>query len=319
MQQPIEKKYGFIGWKEFHNTRNEILSEFNRAKGYDISHPVRTQHGNAGEAAFRKWLSAYLPKKYGVTSGYVIPDVIAHEYKLYHFDLLIYDQLNSPVLWGYGDYDASDQAKRRAIPAKHVQAAFEIKASITGQTARDAIAKLIQFNNFVGHLPPNFSCGAIFFDLDVALANNQSILPNLIPSHPIIGYWGGLILHCSLDEEMTGLIELIDLPENKDETQSLSIPIAKNIENLNIRRDANGNVTIGEQGAGVMAFAGADGMWHFSKRYGPDFYGELFGLSIAWSHNSFAEFAIDTLSRLEGRPPKQKRQFFFGQVFDAIL
>src|SRR5437762_10353761 len=82
----------------------------------------------------------------GVTSGYIIPDVVAVEYKLYHFDLLIYDQLNSPMLWSDGDYDQSEQGKRRAIPAKHIHAAFEIKASLTSKTARDAIAKLSDFN-----------------------------------------------------------------------------------------------------------------------------------------------------------------------------
>jgi len=192
LQKSNDKRYGLVGWKEFHNNRKEILSEFQRAKAYNVSRPVRGEHGNAGEAAMRKWLSAYLPKKYGVTSGYIIPDVVAVEYKLYHFDLLIYDQLNSPMLWSDGDYDQSEQGKRRAIPAKHIRAAFEIKASLTSKTARDAIAKLSDFNRLADHLQPSFSCGAIFFDLDTGLVNNQRILPNLLPSIPIFGYWGGL-------------------------------------------------------------------------------------------------------------------------------
>jgi len=98
LQKLNDKRYGLVGWKEFHNTRKEILSEFNRAKEYNVSRLVRVQHGKAGEAAVRKWLSDYLPKKYGVTSGFVIPDVIAAEYKLYHFDVLIYDRINSPEL-----------------------------------------------------------------------------------------------------------------------------------------------------------------------------------------------------------------------------
>ena len=149
-------RYGLVGWKEFHNNRKEILSEFNRAKGYNVSRPVRVQHGKAGDAAVRKWLSDYLPKKYGVTSGFVIPDVIAAEYKLYHFDVLIYDQINSPQLWSDGDYDQSEQGKIRAIPAKHVRAVFEIKASLTSETAREAIAKLSKLNNLVNHLPAGF-------------------------------------------------------------------------------------------------------------------------------------------------------------------
>lgn len=318
--QPIQdKRYGLFGWKEFHNTRREILSEFDRAKGYGVSRPVRTEHGNAGEAALRRWFSNYLPKKYGVTSGYIIPDIMATEYKLYHFDLLIYDEISSPILWINGDYDHSEQGKRRAIPAKHVRAAFEIKASLTSQSAREALSKLSEFNYLENHLPSIFSCGTLFLDLDATQVNNKTILPNLIPSNPIIGYWGGLILRCSLDQEMTGLFELIPLSENNDEAKSLEIPIASNLDQLKIHRNADGNVTISEQGAGVMAFAGPDGKWHFSKQYGPIIYGKLFGLHLAWSYNTFAKFALDLLSRLEGIPLREQRQYIFGQVFDEII
>jgi hypothetical protein len=314
-----DKRYGLMGWREFHNTRKEILNEFNRSKGYNINRPVRTEHGNAGEAALRKWFSAYLPKKYGVTSGYIIPDIMTTEYKLYHFDLLIYDQINAPILWIDGDYDHSDQGKKRAIPAKHVKAAFEIKASLTRKSASDTINKLCEFNKLKENLPSSFSCGAIFIDIDAILANQQNILPKLIPSSPIIGYWGGLVLHCSIDEEMTGLIELIDFPKDKEQAKNLNIPIVKDIEALNIYRNEDGKVTIAEQGAGVMAFAGPDEKWHFSKQYGPIIYGELFGLMLAWSHNGFARFALDLLSRLDGILPNQNRQYIFGQVFDKVV
>jgi hypothetical protein len=318
LQKSNDKRYGLVGSKEFHNNRKEILNEFSRAKEYNVSRPVRVQHGKAGEAAVRKWLSDYLPKKYGVTSGFVIPDVIAAEYKLYHFDVLIYDQINSPELWSDGDCDQSEQGKIRAIPAKHVRAALEIKASLNSKTARDSITKLSEFNNLANHLPASFSCGTIFFDLDTASANNQVILPNLLPSTPIIGYWGGLVLHCALNEEMAGLLELIKLPENKEEINSLTIPIAKNVDELNIYRDEHGNIAIGEQGAGVMAFDGPDKQWHFSKEYGPVVYGQLFGLTLTWSHNGFARFALDLLARLEGMPLRKDRQYIFGQVFDTI-
>jgi hypothetical protein len=68
-----------------------------------------------------------------------------------------------------------------------------------------------------------------------------------------------------------------------------------------------------------MAFAGPDEKWHFSKQYGPIIYGELFGLMLAWSHNGFARFALDLLSRLDGILPNQNRQYIFGQVFDKVV
>ena len=46
----MRKEYGMLGWKEFRRNRKDILDEFDRAKEYNRSRPVRTEHGNAGEA-----------------------------------------------------------------------------------------------------------------------------------------------------------------------------------------------------------------------------------------------------------------------------
>jgi hypothetical protein len=78
----IEGKYGFTGWKEFASNRRVILNEFDRAKGLNESRPVQTEHGIAGEAGLRNWLCSFLPRRYGVTSGFIIPDshfVLAYE------------------------------------------------------------------------------------------------------------------------------------------------------------------------------------------------------------------------------------------------
>ena len=153
-------EYGFFGWKEFRRNRGDLLAEFDRAQAYNQSRPVRTEHGNAGEAVLRTWLSTFLPARYAVTSGssgYIIPDVVVPEYRLYHFDVIIYDSINSPVLWIDGDYDTSDQGRKRAMPAKHVRAVLEVKASLTRSTATEATLKLAQLNGFGKHLPNGFS------------------------------------------------------------------------------------------------------------------------------------------------------------------
>ncbi|MFN0018005.1 MAG: DUF6602 domain-containing protein [Pirellulaceae bacterium] len=318
MAQDQDGRYGILGWKEFHNARREILDEFNRSIRYNASRPVQTEHGVAGEAMLRNWLSTFLPRKFGVTSGYVIPDIMASNHTLYHFDVLIYDASNAPVLWVDGTYDDSAQGKKRAIPAKHVFAAFESKASLTARSAQESLAKLSQFNTVAAHLPANFSCGSVFFKLDESLVNNLSILPSLIPAEPITGLWGGTVLSCSLDQEMTGIISMLPFPENKEEAKSLDIPIAKPIAALKIRRNESGDVVVNEKGAGVVAFCGPDNKWHFIKLYGSMAYGEWCGVMLMWSHNGFAEFALDILSRLEGRRQRQPGEYMFGQVFDEI-
>jgi len=305
-----------FGWKEFHQNRRDILVEFDRAKEYNSSRPVQTEHGNAGEAELRRWLSGYLPGRFAVTSGYVIPDVVVASYDLYHFDVIIYDALASPVLWIDGNRDSSDQGKKRAIPAKHVRSVFEVKASLSADTAKDAIKKLGQLNALATYLPSGFSCNTLFFDLDVSLIEKQNILPNLMPMSPIVGYWGGIVLRCLLDDEMTGLIEVVPKPQ-EGKAQSMCIPLAKRLDSLDIGRDANGNVVIRSQGTGVTAFS--DGKaWHYSKLYGPTVYGPLCGLALNWSHNNFARFALDFLSRLEGVPPHDDVRYMFGQIFDVI-
>jgi hypothetical protein len=317
MELEGSREYGFFGWKEFRRNRKDLLAELARAKDYNASRPVQSEHGNAGEAVLRKWLSAFLPARYRVTSGYIIPDVVVPEYTLSHFDVIVYDAINSPVLWVDGDYDTSDQGRRMAIPAKHVRAVLEVKASLRSDTARDAVTKLGQLNRLAAHLPNQFSCANFFYELDSKLIGSHNILNGLIPTTAIAGYWGGLVLHCGLDEEMTGIMELVPRPAKEEDAKDLLVPLARDLNSLGVHRDEKGNVVIAEQGAGVAGFAGPDG-WHFSKCYGPTVYGPAFGLMLRWSHNGFAEFALDLLERLEGIPRTNRRTYIFGQVFDKI-
>ena len=64
------------------------------------------------------------------------------QYSLSHFDVIIYDALESPVLWVDGTEDNSIAGRKRAIPARHVRAVFEVKATLTPKHAKDAINKL---------------------------------------------------------------------------------------------------------------------------------------------------------------------------------
>ncbi|MCI0358761.1 MAG: hypothetical protein L0211_09790 [Planctomycetaceae bacterium] len=98
----------------------------------------------------------------------------------------------------------------------------------------------------------------------------------------------------------------------------MDIPIAKNLNDLKIHLNDAGQVVVKERGAGLLAFGGPDLKWHFSKQYGPLIYTEQCGLILAWSHNGFATFALDLLSRLEGTAPRRAGTYMFGQVFDAI-
>lgn len=263
----------------------------------------------------RKWLSDYLPARYGVTSGYIIPDIVVADYKLYHFDVIICDAMNSPVLWMDANYDAADQGRKRAIPAKHVRAVLEVKAALSRNTAEEVIEKLAQMNALRGHLPTNFSCATVFFELDPKLVNDHQILFALTKGASVTGYFGGMVLRCELDPTMIGSIGVTARPAKSEDARDVLVPLAKSLETIGVHRDQAGNPIITEQGAGVAGFASPAGLC-FSKLYGPSVYSDQCGLYLHWSHNAFAQFALDLLERVEGIPRTNRRTYAFGRVFD---
>src|SRR5438445_1384967 len=96
---PLKVQFPIQGWKQFLTSRKEMLDAFDRAREKAKSHEVETYHGKVAEAVFRKWLSDFLPKRYGVTAGYIISQGLSSKEKAPHYDVIIYDALNSPVLW----------------------------------------------------------------------------------------------------------------------------------------------------------------------------------------------------------------------------
>lgn len=78
-----------------------------------------------------------MPKKFGVTAGYIISQVESDSIKLSHFDIIIYNQIESPVYWTEG------LEKSRAIPVEYVLGVIEVKSSLTPKAAQEAIEHLL--------------------------------------------------------------------------------------------------------------------------------------------------------------------------------
>ncbi len=316
----MKKKLGTIGWREFNQNRLNILNEYDRIKNITQHRPVKTAHGNAVEAFVRKWLSEYLPKKYGVTSGYVIPDVYQPDYKLYHYDLIIFNQIDSPVLWVEGNVDQSAQGKSLAIPAKHVSAIYEIKSTLNDSTAKDSINKLMSIHTFKDHLPKYFSSGSIFIELLEDQIKNQQILPALFEGSAIPGYWGGTILRCEVDTTMTGLFVFASLNAEDDEKKGKmdNLDLAKPIDDLKIYLTYTGNLSLEEQGAGASLVATSAHNWSVIKEYGTSYSNNSTSIMLNWSRSKFSEFAIQVVSCLEGIPYNSEVRPRYGQVFDNV-
>lgn len=193
------------GWEQFLAARRAMLDAFDNAKRKSKAHKVPTQHGRVAEAEFRDWLSSFLPKKYGVTSGYIISQGMPEEAKTPHFDVIIYNQLESPVLWLDDNADLSSGGSSRAIPAEYVQAVIEVKSSYDAPNAAKAIRHLFELEpllegtdpvseRYKMYLPPNFFCAVVYFEDRGGSRRKESTMANAIPDRPLRGYFGGIIL-----------------------------------------------------------------------------------------------------------------------------
>lgn len=311
------KLYGFIGWKEFLTNRKELLDEYDIAKQKNSNRPVRTSHGIAGESAFRKLLRNHLPERYGITSGYIIPDIINSDYVLYHFDVIIYDKLNSPVLWSEEDFDTSDLGRKRAIPAKYVLSVIEIKATFNDKNVKEAITKLKQLEDLQTLLHPNFSCNAVFFEINNSEVNNINILKNFFFNNSI-RFWGGMILRSEININMTGLIKFARIEEpTSDENFSISTnALVKDVEDTRLVLKNDGSVEFSN--GGVELYKDRNGNHHFAKKFYCNVSKGDLAVFLDWSYSSFSLYMIKSLHLLENIDEYKETKYFFGKVYNYL-
>lgn len=310
--------FGQYGWKEFNRNRKDILAEFDKILEQTQNRPVQVAHGQGVEAYIRKWLAEFLPKKYAVTSGYIIPDLYDDIRKIYHYDIIIYNCLESPVLWTEGNQDNSEQGKYRAIPAKYVMAVYEVKSRFTKKNITDAIKKLNQTKDFKDQLNKHYSCGMIFIDLKKSDKDRESILKEIHNAIGIFGFAGGIILRFEEDHSCTGLISFLEL-SSKNEENSNCTPLAKKINDLNIYKTEDGNLQLAESGGGAtLVYNAKKNTWLVSKSYGVFSRENEYAVYLNWSRSNFSQFCINLIIALEGIALNDKNRPSFGMIFDNV-
>ncbi len=205
MTEKLKVEFPAQGWKQFLTSRKEMLDAYDRARVKAKSHEVETFHGKVAEAELRKWLSSFLPKRYGVTSGYIVSPGLKSTEKTPHFDVIIYDQLESPVLWVEDFPDVSSQGRSLAIPVEHVRCVLEVKATLSPASVGEAIEHLTDLLPLMSgsdepqdkhklHLPPTFCCGLVFFELRQEYQFSESALTKLVGTSQLRGFFGGMVL-----------------------------------------------------------------------------------------------------------------------------
>lgn len=270
---PASVPYRTQGAQQFLAGRQRMLNEFDVAKTFSTVHEVRVHHGNVAESLFRKWLKAFLPKRYGVSAGYLISQGADESIKAPHFDVIIYDKLNAPTLWIETDPDS------RAIPVENALAVIEVKATLTKKAALKARQHLMDLaplledldppnREFPAYLPPGFFCGSVFFELFKDCATPEDTLEALRPPD-LRGYWGSWILRGEGRGDETG--ETLTV-RSEDQFQEHS--------------------TVGKQGTEhILKHARTK-----SKLVNAEYH----SLILMWGELTFSRFAFDLLARLRG-------------------
>ncbi len=276
------------GWSQFTTQKVKMVSDFRIFEEMSENRPTATDKGKYAEALFRKWLEQFLPAKYGVTSGYIISQRdsfsprIALKGKLRHYDVIIYNSMESPVLWTEISPDNSLSGRNRAIPAEYVHAVLEVKSTCNATTIADAFKKLDELAPFLlktdasdepykHHIPPNFYMGMVFFELPKSAQKNLELLNKLMPANLLRGFFGGIILSGEdLDQRNTG--RFYYLPIGSTPLFLAKIP------------------------GRTLALTGGD-IWSDSRETSP---GNHTACMFGWSLNNFSLFAFELIDVMNG-------------------
>lgn len=268
------------GWSQFLTARKEMLDSFDKARTQSRKHKVETYHGNVAEAEFRKWLQNFLPKKYAVTSGYIISPGISDKEKAPHFDVIIYEHLESPILWIEESPDMSTQGRSLAIPAEYVKGVIEVKSAFKKGTVLDAIEHLGELKKLMSdidkpnerykmYLPKDFFCGLAFFELRKENEFDKAALNSVIKGIELRGFMGGIILRGEgHSKQVTGKIDIL-----RSETEMKSM-IKKPEYSL------------------LKGFGDAD-----SVRISDNLH---YGAMLMWTEPNFSQYSFDLVALMNG-------------------
>jgi hypothetical protein len=291
MPEKLKIEFPAQGWKQFLTSRAEMLDAYDRARIKAKSHEVETFHGKVAEAELRKWLAGFLPRRYGVTSGYIVSPGLKSTEKTPHFDVIIYDQLESPVLWIEDFPDTSSQGRSLAIPVEYVRCVLEVKAKFSSTTAGDAIEHLADLLPLMGgpdasqekyklHLPPTFCCGIVFFELRQEQQFSEAAMKKILEAIRLRGFFGGIVLRGEgHSKDVTGKISLL-----QSETP---------IESM-----------IGEHKSSLLNFGMAESTQFENNQH--------FSTMMMWAEPNFSQFGFDLIAMMQGTYEVGRLSSFHG-------
>jgi hypothetical protein len=291
MDDKLKIEFPSQGWAQILTSRKEMLDAYDRARQQARAHEVEVFHGKVAEASCRKWLSSFLPKRYGVTSGYIVSPGLKSSDKAPHFDVVIYDQLESPILWVEDNPDASEQGRSLAIPVEHVRAVLEVKSRFSARTVKEAIEHLSDLapvmkgpddpnERYKLHLPASFFCGTLHFELLQADEFSEAAVAANVEGVALRGFMGGLVLRA----------------------EGHTAPASGRMSITNSETPIETNVGRGK--SPISEFGLSSSIQVTDKLH--------LGALITWHESNFAQFAFDLVALLQGTYQNGRVSSFYG-------
>lgn len=313
----IKKESGYHGHQEFNSVRKKIIRDYQDAKSKYRNRPTQTEHGKISEYLLINWLKESLPQKYGVTSGYIIPDLYVENYTVYHFDIIVYDKLESPVLWVE---PAEDSSKARAIPAKYVFAIYEVKASLTPKSAAGALNKLDSVSQYSNLFPSNFHSKAIFMELpEKNIEKKSAILNKFLADKAVHGFSGAYVFSTSVNAKISATIyvdENLKDPDIKKREYNKKL-LVKDVDDIEfgVYDDNEFMFHNPEPGYSIDTMSMGGKIVGIVKSYEQHHISNNTRVFIYWSRNEFAMLFHELLSRLD-KGVFNRYEMKFGLSFD---
>ncbi len=213
----IEPRLKHVGADAILAERAKMLGLYDSAKAQAADDPVKVEHGNVAEEIFRNYLRRFLPKKYGVAKGHILTRDLTYAGPLEEWDVIIYDILESPILYVRDDAGGTP---RLGIPAQYVKAVVEVKATLTQSSVESVTQKLLkleQFKRIPGNdrerradfFPWGFFSWAVFFE--TATRNRADYIKCLnklqpLGIHKFTQFEGAMVLRSQNDPHASGVI-----------------------------------------------------------------------------------------------------------------
>lgn len=229
------KRLKHIGVDSFSAMRKKILSDYEIAKIKTKDDAAQVDHGNVGESAIRNWLKEFLPKRFDVCKGYIITTNLDYEGPLEEWDIIIYDVLESPILFTRNSGELSET--KRAIPIEYVRGVIEVKSVLDPKSAKKAEQKLEKLNSFIGQNKSDnypiffqqpFITSMIFFEINLksfkTYRNALNNIAKIFQDKFKIPFMGALVLKSFKNSDHSGYLQAMigDIPILEDPVFEMS-------------------------------------------------------------------------------------------------